>query len=401
VVWTAAWVVPVGGPPIPEGAVAVSGGRIAWVGRASDRGAPAGERRDLGAGVLMPGLVNAHCHLELSHLAGKLDRQGGFVPWVEDLVERRGSAGPDAIRAAAREGIREVVDSGTAAIADVSNTLAHLDVLAGAGLDAVVFHELLGWDPAGAAAILEREEAVLAEARGRVAALASGDARIRVETALHAPYSVSPDLLRGVVACGGPAALHLAESVDETRFLRSGDGAWRAFLERRGFGRVAFVPPGLSPVRYADSLGALHARLVAAHCVQVDGDDAALLARRGAHVALCPRSNRNLGAGPAPVPDLLSAGVRLCLGTDSLASVESLELVDDMAALHREHPVLQPRKIVEMATRGGALALGFPDLGALARGFRAAMAFAESGSGVSDPLGFLVSGEARPRRVEP
>ena len=89
---------------------------------------------------------------------------------------------------------------------------------------------------------------------------------------------------------------------------------------------MAFEPPGLSPVRYLESLGALAPGLVAAHCVRVDGTDRALLARRGVSVALCPRSNRNLGVGLPPLPDLLADGVRLCLGTDSLASAESLDL---------------------------------------------------------------------------
>ena len=399
VVWTAAWVVPVGAPPIREGAVAVADGRITWVGRAADRGAPAGERRDLGPGVLTPGLVNAHCHLELSHLQGTLDREHGFTAWVEELVARRGAAGVAAVRSAAAEAIRCLVESGTVAVGDVSNTLAHVDLLAASALDAVVFHELLGWDPAAASTVLEREETVLAEARGRVAVRARSGSRIRVETALHAPHSVSPELFRAIAGRGGPAALHLAESADEALFLRSGDGSWREFLERRGLGRVAFAPPGTSPVRYADSLQALHPRLVAAHCVQVDPDDVALLARRGVHVALCPRSNRNLGVGHAPVPDLVAAGVALCLGTDSLASVDSLDLASDMAALHREHPSLEAGRIVEMATRGGARALGYADLGELGPGFRARLAFSESGQVVSDPLGFLVGGEAHSRRL--
>jgi cytosine/adenosine deaminase-related metal-dependent hydrolase len=373
--------------------VAVADGRISWVGRAADTNAPPGERRDLGPGILTPGLVNAHCHLELSHLQGTLGRDHGFTSWVEELVGRRRAAGVETVRTAVADAVRRLVECGTAAVGDVSNTLAHVDLLAASALDAVVFHELLGWDPAAASTVLEREETLLAEARGRIAVRARAGSRIRVETA--------PELFRAVARRGGPAALHLAESADEALFLRSGSGPWREFLERRGLGRVAFAAPGTSPVRYADSLQALHSRLVAAHCVQVDREDVALLARRGVHVALCPRSNRNLGLGPAPVPDLVAADVALCLGTDSLASVDSLDVADDMAALHREHRSLEPWRIVEMATRGGARALGFTDLGELAAGCRARLAFAEAGAGVSDPLRFLVGGEARFRRVGP
>ena len=162
---------------------------------------------------------------------------------------------------------------------------------------------------------------------------------------------------------------------------------------------MAFAPPGLSPVRYADRLGALHEHLVAAHGVQVDAADREILARRGVHVVLCPRSNRNLAVGTADVPALLAAGVRLALGTDSLASAETLDVLDDAVLLHRQFPDLEPAAIVRMATLGGAEALGLGDLGAIAPGKRAALAFAADGS-TADPHEILLSGEARLRPVE-
>jgi cytosine/adenosine deaminase-related metal-dependent hydrolase len=152
-------------------------------------------------------------------------------------------------------------------------------------------------------------------------------------------------------------------------------------------------------VRYADSLGVLHPRLVAAHAVQVDAADRELLARRGVHVVLCPRSNRNLGVGTADVPSLIAAGVRLALGTDSLASVETVDVLDDAVLLRRSFPQVEPPAIVGMATLGGAEALGFHDLGAIVPGWRAALAFAPAGSPPDDPHEFLLSGEARLQRV--
>jgi cytosine/adenosine deaminase-related metal-dependent hydrolase len=394
---TASWVVPVAAPPLRNGAVAVQDGRIVWVGPAGDPTAPAAAtRRDLGSGVLLPGLVNAHCHLELSWLAGRLPWDGGFVPWVEALVTARAAESAPVARAAAEEAIRSLTATGTVAVGDVSNTLGHLDLLDASVLDAVVFHELIGWDPTRAEAILAGAEAKVAES---VRGLRNG--RVRVPLAAHAPHSVSAPLLRRMVAAGGPAALHLAESPDESRFLAAGDGPWREFLGRRGLGAVAFEPAGVSPTRYVDRLGVLHPRLVAAHCAQVDGADCASLARRGVHVAVCPRSNRNLGVGLPPVPDLLAAGVRLCLGTDSLASVGSLDLMEDVTALARAFRSLPAEAIVRMATAGGAEALDLPDLGTIAPGQRAALAFAPAAEVPSEPCGFLVSGEARLRRLEP
>jgi cytosine/adenosine deaminase-related metal-dependent hydrolase len=180
--------------------------------------------------------------------------------------------------------------------------------------------------------------------------------------------------------------------------LAGEDGEWSAFLRER-VGEVPFTPPRMSPVRYASELGLLRPALVAAHCAQVDTTDIGLLARSGAHVAVCPRSNRSLGVGIPPVPAMLEGGVRLCLGTDSLASAPSLELIDDAVALHREFPAIEPAVLVRMATLGGAEALGFSHLGSIAPGRAAALAFAPSDRPPRDPLEFLVSGDARPARV--
>ena len=385
----AGWVLPVGAPPLRNGRVAVEQGRVTWVGTAGDAGAPDGPVRTLGAGVLMPGLVNAHCHLELSYLRGRLPRGAGFVPWVESVVLARGSAGEEQMAAAIAAGVAELKECGTVAVADVSNTLASVAPLRAARMRAVVLHELLAWDPAMA------EPAFIA---GR-ARMPEPSEQVDVRLAAHAPHSVSPRLMAMLVAEGGPAAMHLAESPDEVAFLQSGDGAWGAFLERRGLGHVSFRPPQLSPVAYADSIGALHPHLIAAHCVQAGTDDLRLLARRGVHVAVCPRSNLNLGVGLPPLPDMLAAGVKVCAGTDSLASVDTLNLLDDVAELHRAFPDVPPALLLEIATRNGAAALGFDDLGLIAPGMAAALAYAPSPSAVADPEAFVVSGRARLRAV--
>jgi cytosine/adenosine deaminase-related metal-dependent hydrolase len=390
----AAWMVPVEGPPRRDGWVAVEAGRIVGIGDAATAMPPATPTRDLGEVVLLPGLINAHCHLELSSLGGRVAARDGFVGWVRALVALRPQESLESVRAAARAAIAAVKASGTVAVGDVSNALAHLDLLAESRLRAVVFHELLAWDP-------ERAEAAIAEARARVAALnpSLGERGVEVRLAAHAPHSTSPQLLRSLGMAGGPASIHLAESREERRFLEAGGGEWAAFLAERRLGDVAFTPPGRSPVAHLEALGVLHADLVAAHCVQLDGADIERLARAGTHVALCPRSNRFLGVGLAPVPRLLESGVRLCLGTDSLASAPDLDLGAEMAALSAAFPTLPAAAVVRMATRGGAEALGLLDLGALAPGRTAAFAQAAAPAGLADPLAFLVSGEARFREV--
>jgi cytosine/adenosine deaminase-related metal-dependent hydrolase len=259
-------------------------------------------------------------------------------------------------------------------------------------LAAVVFLEVLAWEPEKAA----QSEAWLDERLG--AAPASG--RVELRPAAHAPHSTSPELLRRLVARGRVGSIHLAESPEECRFLRSGDGPWAAFLGRRGLGHVPFEPPGTTPVRYADEMGLLQPGVVVAHGVHTTPEDREILARRGVSVALCPRSNRNIGVGEADVPALLEAGVRLCLGTDSLVSAETLDVLDDAALLAERFPGLDPARIVRMATAGGAEALGLDDIGTLTPGKRAALAFVAADEAPEAPCAYVVSGTARARRVE-
>lgn len=391
---TSSWVVPVAEPPIRNGRVAIEGDRIAWVGPPGAPGEPGGPLLELGPGVILPGLINAHCHLELSYLQGRLSIPRPFVPWVRDLVAARGAESPNVLRAGVERGVRQLLDAGTVGVGDASNELAHLDLLAASGLHAVVFHELIGWDPG-------RAEAILAAARARIADLPADlpSKGVAVRLAAHAPHSVSPALLGRLGAQADFGALHLAESPAESRFLRDGDEEWSGFLRERGFGGVGFEAAGVSPVQYVESLGILRAGLLAVHCVQTDAADHATLARHGVSVVVCPRSNRNLEVGRAPVPELLAAGVRLCLGTDSLASAGTLNVMDDVRALRQAFPQLPAAVLVRMATLEGATALGLAELGSIEPGKLAALAHAAADREIADPLEFLVSPQAHPRRI--
>jgi cytosine/adenosine deaminase-related metal-dependent hydrolase len=393
----AGWLLPITSAPIRDGCVAVESGRVVWLGRFGAPDAPevpTARVHALGSGVLLPGLVNAHTHLELSHLAGRLAPTGdGFCGWAEAVVASRGRFGSDEIGAACDAAISGLEACGTVAVGDVSNTLGHLDRLSRSSLSAVVFLELLAWDPDAAMATLQWGERLLQERRG------AERPGLRLRLAAHAPHSVSPELLCQLSARGGPAAIHLAESPEEAQFIASGTGGWPAFLAARGLGQVRFAPAGKSPTRYCEGLGVLHPRLVAAHGVQLDAADRRLLAERGVHVVLCPRSNRALGVGQADVPALEAAGVKLALGSDSLASAPSLDVLEDAVLLRRQFPELATRSILRMATLGGAMALGFAELGAVEPGRRAALAYAPADAFFDDPEAFLLSGAARLRNV--
>jgi cytosine/adenosine deaminase-related metal-dependent hydrolase len=235
----------------------------------------------------------------------------------------------------------------------VANTLEACGPLADSPLSATVFFELLGFraaDPAG----------VVAAARDRLAALPSAN-RLQWAIAPHAPYSVSPNLFRAIAAAaaGRPLSVHLGESPEEIRFLRDGRGPWRDLLERIGAWSSEWVAPGCGCVEYMQRLGILTDRLIAVHGVQFNDGELQQLASCGATVVTCPRSNRWTGAGVPPISRFYRSGVRVALGTDSLASVEDLNLFSEMAAMRRLCPDIPAGHILKSATLEGAVALGF------------------------------------------
>lgn len=392
--YRAAFVLPVTSPPIRDGYVAVRDGVVTAVGPSGDRPRDGiANEIDLGPAILIPGFVNAHTHLELSHLEGAVPGGRGFVPWIEDQLRVRAERSPDEVPVAIRKSIAAMQAGGTVAVADVSNSLATVGPLRESGIHALVLHEILGFDPAKASQVTDQTKA----SRAALAATPFPGGCVRIEVAAHAPHSLSRELFALLVRDGGVTSIHVAESRSEDDFLRDGSGDWREFLDRR-VGPVPFNAPNATPVEYLDALGVLKPGLLAVHCVRVNEADAKLLAARGAVAVLCPRSNEFLGNGVPPLALLLGAGVSIALGTDSLASCASLDVLEDARLLARKFPRVPRAAILQALTRGGALALGFDGLGeirahALAR--FAVIAF--EGAPPADPLAFLLN-EAAPAR---
>lgn len=393
-IYRTAFVLPGTSPPIRDAFVAVRDGVVTGLGPIGDRPrGPHVEEIDLGATVLMPGFVNAHTHLELSHLEGAVPGNHGFVTWIEDQLRARAERPPDEVLPAIRKAVAALQAGGTVAVADVSNSLATVSPLRESGIHALVLHEILGFDPAKASHVLEQTKA----ARAALAATPIPAASVRIEVAAHAPHSISRELFALLMSDGGVKSIHVAESRPEDDFLRDGTGDWREFLDRR-VGPVPFIAPHTTPVQYLDALGVLTPGLLAVHCVRVDETDAKLLAARGAIAVLCPRSNEFLGNGVPPLALLLGSGVSIALGTDSLASCLSLDVLEDARVLARRFPRVPKAAILEALTRGGALALGFEKLGEIREGALARFAaFAFEGAPPADPAAFILS-EAAPAR---
>jgi cytosine/adenosine deaminase-related metal-dependent hydrolase len=278
----ARWVLPVSRPPIQNATVAEHEGRIAYVGPRA--GAPPGEDRDLGDAYLLPGLINAHTHLELTAFRGVFDGRRPFREWIITLqsakvaVMTRGR-----FLDSARAGIAEGLRAGVTTYADTCDSGVALEAMREAGVRGIMFQEVFAPDPAQC-------DAALAALAGKLAALAP------LETALqhlgvspHAPYTVSDALFQATARLGRPLAIHLAESAEETALVRDAEGPFADGLRARG---IPVAPRASSPVVLLERLGVLAARPLLIHCVRTDDADLRAIATHDCAVAHCPRRDQ-------------------------------------------------------------------------------------------------------------
>jgi cytosine/adenosine deaminase-related metal-dependent hydrolase len=386
---SAPWVLAGGdGGAIRDGAIALDGDRILAVGPRPEIEAVHGRSERLDA-VLLPALVNAHLHLELSHMAGAVTGGEGLPAWIELFVSARAVARGLDPRPAMTMAAEDLVRCGVAAVGDVSNTLASVGPLGAAGLAGTVFHEVFGITP-------RRMAEARAAARAMRAAAPSPGPGLRVVESPHAVYSTHhPSVIELLRA--GPGSIHLAEDEAERTFVSTGTGAFGHLVSRMGGRARDLVPKGRSAVAIvAPHLAAHH---LAVHCVDVDADDLVLLRRSGATVVLCPRSNRFI-SGKLPRFDLLlEAGIPLALGTDSLASCPSLSPLADAVALRRAFPAIPASRVIPLLWNGAAV--GAPHVGALAPGRAPGVVAAPThGARVEEPFEFMIAFGAEERTFE-
>lgn len=362
----ARWVVPVSRPPLPNATVVEQGGRIVYVGPRSS--APPGADVELGEVALVPGLVNAHTHLELTVMRGFLEDLA-FRAWIVRLTKaRRDVLSFEALVESARAGIAEGLLAGVTTYADTTESGAPFVALREMGVRGIAYQEVFGPDPAQCADSLAGLRAKVSAARGDETAL------VRLGVSPHAPYSVSDELFEATADYSRteslPIAVHIAESEDEFRFVTEAAGEWADDHRRRG---VPVAVRGASPITVLERTGVLAARPLLIHCVRVAEADVASIARHGCAVAHCPASNAKLGHGIAPLTDLLEATVRVGLGSDSVASNNRMDLLDEarLAVLMQRvrtgrHDAVSASAALELATLGGARALGLDrDIGSL------------------------------------
>jgi cytosine/adenosine deaminase-related metal-dependent hydrolase len=352
--FAARYLLPVGAPLIEGGALLVEGGRILAVGPRHTLIAaqPGVEVIDFGEATILPPLVNAHTHLELTdfpqwaEVAGEGAEPVDFVDWILRLVRVRRTVNDEAARDSLARGLQQSLAAGTGAVGDILTTLAAAGGYADTPLCGRVFAEVLGVEPVPVAARLAAIAARLEHPPGPVLAWGLSP---------HAPYTLSRETLDLAVAFAEehalPLAIHRAETAEEVRFLTEGQGP----LERL-YAAAGWPLPAPSTVNSSGGKG-FGGLLI--HGVHLRDAEIDAVARAGQHVVLCPRSNSRFGIARAPLVALRRAGVPLALGTDSRASSPSLSVWEELAFARQWFAgTLGPEAWLEIATLGGAKALG-------------------------------------------
>jgi aminodeoxyfutalosine deaminase len=386
----APWIFPVDSPPLKDGVVRAVDGRIASVGKYT-----AGEAvTDLGNVALLPGLINAHTHLEFSLLDAPLDRRGmPFADWIGEVVAfRRGQAaeGTDLgsySRQATSAGLKESANAGVAAIGEIATSLFPEDCFTSSGdVRGTVFLELLGLSS-------EKIEPLLVAAQRHIDAKDPGNFRHGLSP--HAPYTVHPELLRQVCQLSAerkiPLAMHLAESCEELELLRSHSGPLVERLRELGAWHPGSLPRGMRSLDYLEMLAAAHQVLVIHGNFLVREEMEFVAARRDRMtVVYCPRTQAYFPHGDYPLAEMLARGVRVAVGTDSRASTPDLSVLSELRFVAQHHSHVSPKEILKMGTLHGAEALGLADeLGSLAPGKQAAFAVVPLPEAEGDPYEML------------
>ena len=389
------------GPVVLRGLVAVDEqGTILEAGEANVvRAAFPGAPEEWASGVLMPGLVNAHTHLELSALRGRTHGGRGFVPWVDGMLAARGELDDAEAAEGVERGVNELAAAGTVAVGDVSGTLAAVGALRRAGIMGCIFHEVFGLDEARTCA---RVDALAGEA----ASLGLlDDSRLAWGPSPHTLHTTHPAAVRALLriarARGARFSVHLAEHAAERAALEVGTGPMVDWLEARtGTPRERFRWHAADPFSVAAELGALATDAVLVHLTDARDAELEAVARAGSHVVLCPRSNLFIEARLPPVRAMRRIGLEPALGTDSLASSPSLDVLAEARALRERFPEVPAHELLQMATSHGARALGLESLGSFACGKRPGVLLVEGAVPTGlDPAAFVLGQSVAGRRM--
>lgn len=381
-IYCSRWVLPISSAPLADGAIAVEAERIIAVGRSASLVArfPRATLNELGDAAILPGLVNTHSHLELTALRGFLEaEEGEFFAWLRKLtIARSERMTADDLYVSAAWGACEAARAGITSLGDASDAAGEsLKALRDTGLRGTVFKESFGPDPKLARENFDKLRDAVAQLRESETPL------VRLGISPHAPYTVCAPQLQMIaefaLAENLSLMMHAAESAEEELFIREGRGLFAENLAKRG---IEWQASGLSTIQYLERNGVLRTRPLLAHCIRVDHDDLGLIKDNQACIAHCPKSNAKLGHGRAPLTAFLDKGITVGLGSDSVASNNTCDLLEEArfalllartsARSANDHPFASADAALGAATLGGAQALGLGGkIGELKEGYQA------------------------------
>jgi cytosine/adenosine deaminase-related metal-dependent hydrolase len=361
---------------VAGGAIAVPGGVIVATGPRQELASRyGGTVHDYPGAVIMPGLVNPHTHLELTHFPAWKIRKGidyaprTYMDWIVQVIKVRRALSREELVASLREGLRLCVEAGVTAIGEILTDRSLVPHYRAAGISGRLFFEAIGHDPHQCGLLLDQLSRLCSEAGvdGLLPALSP-----------HAPHTVSGPFLTELALLarrqGVPLMIHLAESTAESSFFHDSSGPIASMLYPLAGWEHHIPPPRrTTATAWLDSLGVLGPLTAVVHGVHVTPADVRILAERQVAVVLCPRSNDRLDVGRAPARLFREAGLTIALGTDSLASNDSLSPWDELRALHDLYPGLfSAEESLAMVTVNAARAIGLDGrAGELAPGGRA------------------------------
>ncbi|MDR4503243.1 MAG: amidohydrolase family protein [Candidatus Scalindua sp.] len=353
---------------IENGAVIIRNSRIAFAGSFSDiPGNQPHGMTDLGNSAIVPGLINAHTHLELTHLDGRIDFTGSFADWIRKIIEAKKAWTEHDCTLSVRAGIKKCIEAGTTTIADVTRNGFSLKELQKSKLRKVLFYEVINFDPSQA-------EAIMRDFKTRVTGMKE-DPLLATGIFPHSPYTVSNELY---TRCSNVSdelkiliSTHICETDEEIEFLTKGTGNLAELLSDLNMLKE-WAAPGLRPIAYLDNLGILKRNVLLAHCNYVSQEELMMVKRAKAQVVFCPKSHRYFQHKNHPFREFIDHNINTALGTDSLASNDSLSILDEMKHLYNQENGMEPQDIFSMGTVGGARALGLGErTGRLEPGFDA------------------------------
>jgi 5-methylthioadenosine/S-adenosylhomocysteine deaminase len=384
----ARWVLPITQAPIEKGTVVETDGVITYVGPRA--GAPPGEDYELGEAILLPGLVNTHTHLELTAMRGFLENCQ-FAEWIDKLRQSRNAVlNDEMLLDSARLGIIEGLEAGITTYADTCSTGVAMTAMRELGVRGVMYQEVFGPDPSHA-------DDAMRDLEGRISRLERDRTTlVGLGVSPHAPYTVSDRLYELAARFANdrelPLAMHIAESESEYALVARAHGDFADRWHKRG---IAVTVRARSPIELLERRGTLERGPLLIHCVRVDQPDIAIIASHRCAVAHCPASNAKFGHGIAPLLPLVAAGIRVGMGSDSVASNNRMDILDEArlaVLIHRaatqQHDAFGAHQALELATIGGARALGIDSrIGSLEVGKEADLAAFGTDTARTTPLG--------------